>query len=291
MNQRLAGIPALGLVGEGVQQGDSSPATQLCDNALESATKLQSRYSKLNDILSAHAKSIKSLLESGTIVDDDFVNDLLGEVGSLAVPTSDSSTSSSSAADESPIQDQAAEEAIPSILDLDSLSDNKKGSKSSGFGPSLFKPNPDALSLSGLLNVLDGVVDTPGRIVIMTTNHPEMLDPALIRPGRVDKKLLLGRMRAADVICMLEHYFQTQLDNRQVMRLEEAINGRESSSSGTGVPVLKLTPAQVEQMAAEHDELDCMIAAIEKLNPALVKKSREHFSAVSKKSFDNTRSR
>ncbi|CAJ1937934.1 unnamed protein product [Cylindrotheca closterium] len=288
MNQRLAGLPALGLVGEGVAvQDESSPATQLCDNALESASKLQSRYSKLNDILSAHAKSIKSLLESGTNVDDDFINDLLGEVGSLTVPTSDSSTCSSSAAsDESPIPAQAAEEAFPSILDLDGLSD-KKGSKSSGFGPSLFKPNPDALSLSGLLNVLDGVVDTPGRIVIMTTNHPEMLDPALIRPGRVDKKLLLGRMRAADVICMLEHYFQTQLDNSQVMLVEAAINGESSS----GVPMLKLTPAQVEQMAAEHDELDSMIAAIEKMNPALVKKSREPFSAVSKTSFDKTRSR
>ena len=34
--------------------------------------------------------------------------------------------------------------------------------------------------------MLDGVVDSPGRILIMTSNHPEKLDPALIRPGRVD---------------------------------------------------------------------------------------------------------
>lgn len=32
----------------------------------------------------------------------------------------------------------------------------------------------DKLDLAGLLNVLDGVVDTPNRIVIMTTNHPEV---------------------------------------------------------------------------------------------------------------------
>ena len=50
-------------------------------------------------------------------------------------------------------------------------------------------------ALQGLLNVLDGVVDTPGRIVIMTTNHPEALDAALIRPGRIDKKVYLGYMR------------------------------------------------------------------------------------------------
>lgn len=47
----------------------------------------------------------------------------------------------------------------------------------------------------GLLNVLDGVVDTPGRIVVMTTNYPEALDAALIRPGRIDKIIYLGHMR------------------------------------------------------------------------------------------------
>lgn len=47
----------------------------------------------------------------------------------------------------------------------------------------------------GLLNVLDGVVDTPGRMVIMTTNHVDTLDSALIRPGRIDKTIRLGYMR------------------------------------------------------------------------------------------------
>lgn len=42
------------------------------------------------------------------------------------------------------------------------------------------------LSLSGLLNILDGVASQEGRVLIMTTNHVEKLDKALIRPGRVD---------------------------------------------------------------------------------------------------------
>merc|ERR1711976_778216 len=102
--------------------------------------------------------------------------------------------------------------------------------------------NPDALSLSGLLNVLDGVVDTPGRLVIMTSNHPEMLDPALIRPGRVDKKLMLGYMRAEDVISMLEHYFQDQLSESQKDRIHDVISSEKFKSS------LQLTPPQIEQM-------------------------------------------
>ncbi|KAI1474203.1 BCS1 N terminal-domain-containing protein [Daldinia eschscholtzii] len=42
------------------------------------------------------------------------------------------------------------------------------------------------ISLSGLLNAIDGVASQEGRVLIMTTNTPEQLDDALIRPGRVD---------------------------------------------------------------------------------------------------------
>ncbi|OJD10119.1 hypothetical protein AJ78_08736 [Emergomyces pasteurianus Ep9510] len=47
------------------------------------------------------------------------------------------------------------------------------------------QPRP-GVSLSGLLNTIDGVASSEGRILIMTTNHAENLDSALLRPGRVD---------------------------------------------------------------------------------------------------------
>ncbi|KAJ5593451.1 hypothetical protein N7537_010355 [Penicillium hordei] len=50
-----------------------------------------------------------------------------------------------------------------------------------------------AITLSGLLNVLDGISSQEGRVLVMTTNHIEHLDEALIRPGRADKKVLLIR--------------------------------------------------------------------------------------------------
>ncbi|EHK99913.1 putative mitochondrial chaperone BCS1-B [Glarea lozoyensis 74030] len=45
---------------------------------------------------------------------------------------------------------------------------------------------PGRISLSALLNIIDGVASQEGRVLIMTTNHKDKLDEALIRPGRVD---------------------------------------------------------------------------------------------------------
>ena len=67
------------------------------------------------------------------------------------------------------------------------------------------KPTRDRLDLSGILNVLDGVVDSPGRIVIMTTNHPEKLDPALIRPGRINFAIELTYMTPEPLCELIEH--------------------------------------------------------------------------------------
>ncbi|KAF9007071.1 P-loop containing nucleoside triphosphate hydrolase protein [Cyathus striatus] len=46
-----------------------------------------------------------------------------------------------------------------------------------------------AVTLSGLLNVLDGVGSEEGKLFFATTNYVDHLDPALIRPGRIDKKI------------------------------------------------------------------------------------------------------
>lgn len=50
------------------------------------------------------------------------------------------------------------------------------------------------VTLSGLLNVLDGVTSQEGRIVLMTSNIAEKLDEALVRPGRIDKMIFMGNI-------------------------------------------------------------------------------------------------
>ena len=52
--------------------------------------------------------------------------------------------------------------------------------------------NRSGVTFSGLLNALDGVGSAGGLMMVMTTNHPGRLDPALIRPGRCDRRFHLG---------------------------------------------------------------------------------------------------
>ncbi|CAG8025772.1 unnamed protein product [Penicillium olsonii] len=61
------------------------------------------------------------------------------------------------------------------------------------------EPKKGGVTLSGLLNVIDGVAATEGRILVMTTNHADKLDPALLRPGRVDMTVTFGYTSEADI--------------------------------------------------------------------------------------------
>jgi chaperone BCS1 len=60
-----------------------------------------------------------------------------------------------------------------------------------------------ALSFSGLLNALDGLGAPPGVLLFLTTNYIDRLDPALLRPGRVDTVLQFEPPSAAQVAEMV----------------------------------------------------------------------------------------
>ncbi|WP_310488254.1 AAA family ATPase, partial [Chamaesiphon sp. VAR_69_metabat_338] len=63
------------------------------------------------------------------------------------------------------------------------------------------------LSFSALLNTLDGAGAVEGSITILTTNHREQLDPALIRPGRCDREFELGYLNAQTCAKMFVCFF------------------------------------------------------------------------------------
>jgi mitochondrial chaperone BCS1 len=63
------------------------------------------------------------------------------------------------------------------------------------------------VTLSGLLNVLDGFYAPTGVLFVMTTNHVEKLDLALLRPGRIDYKLYLGNASDHQKIDLFRKFF------------------------------------------------------------------------------------
>ena len=81
---------------------------------------------------------------------------------------------------------------------------------SATMGP-LDKWKTNKLTLATLLEVLDGVMEMDGRMLIITTNYPERLDKALIRPGRIDMKVKFGLCTADNIMQMYKHYFETEL--------------------------------------------------------------------------------
>merc|ERR1712061_214835 len=89
------------------------------------------------------------------------------------------------------------------------------------------------LTLASLLEVLDGVMEMEGRMLIITTNYPEKLDKALIRPGRIDLKVHFGPMNGENIIRMYKHFFETDPP---------------ASVSSLDLPDLKWSPAEVTQV-------------------------------------------
>lgn len=105
------------------------------------------------------------------------------------------------------------------------------------------------ISLSGLLNAIDGVAAPEGRILIMTTNHLDKLDPALIRPGRVDMKFLLD---FASKQIAENMFFQTSRDHSGD-KLERI--GEKSSEDDTNEPhALEELKEMARAFAAEIPE-------------------------------------
>ena len=69
------------------------------------------------------------------------------------------------------------------------------------------KSSSERLTLGFLLNLLDGVLEVPGRILIMTTNYPDRLDKALIRPGRIDLIIDFKKTTCETIREMYKHFY------------------------------------------------------------------------------------
>lgn len=85
------------------------------------------------------------------------------------------------------------------------------GGDAEGGATFLLGPPPVTITLADLLELLDGVIEIPGRMIVMSSNHPEVLDPALLRPGRIDMVIPFRKLSRQSVNDMHNLWFGADL--------------------------------------------------------------------------------
>lgn len=70
----------------------------------------------------------------------------------------------------------------------------------------------EAVTLSFLLNLLDGVLETPGRILVITSNYPDKLDKAFVRPGRIDVRIEFTYASREFIQDMINKFYSMDLE-------------------------------------------------------------------------------
>ena len=93
--------------------------------------------------------------------------------------------------------------------------------------------------INAWLAFLDGAVPRDGIVVIAATNHPDRVDPAMLRPGRLDRHITLPMPDVdALAVMLLQHLGEdAQVDDEGLHRAARACRG--------------MSPAQVEQVCRE----------------------------------------
>lgn len=79
----------------------------------------------------------------------------------------------------------------------------------------------DPITLDDILNLWDGLKETPGRILGISSNHYNKLDPALIRPGRIDVTINFDNSSREIIKEMYRHYYGREIDDKKARKIKE----------------------------------------------------------------------
>lgn len=90
-----------------------------------------------------------------------------------------------------------------------------------GTATMLSSAKEQLITLDDILNLWDGIRETPGRILIITSNHYDKLDPALIRPGRIDITHELSNASHQTISEIYSHLFGNEIDNEKLKCVKE----------------------------------------------------------------------
>ncbi|ODV63638.1 bifunctional AAA family ATPase chaperone/translocase BCS1 [Ascoidea rubescens DSM 1968] len=131
------------------------------------------------------------------------------------------------------------------LEDIDAAFNKRSQTSEKGFS--------SGVTFSGLLNALDGVASAEECITFMTTNHPEKLDPALLRPGRVDFKVLIDNASPYQIQQMFLKFYENETEKCELFlkRIQELNITKISTAQLQGLFVYnKRDPANAIKMVA-----------------------------------------
>ncbi|KAF2401783.1 hypothetical protein EJ06DRAFT_528941 [Trichodelitschia bisporula] len=136
------------------------------------------------------------------------------------------------------------------------------------------------ITLSGLLNAIDGVSSSEGRILVMTTNHPEALDPALIRPGRIDMHVAFAlphRPEMEEMFCRMYRGLTDKAEERSKALTGTAVA---TSEDGAAEPEAASESKGKAEAEAEAEKKASHIPALCGFRPAPPPPSSEELQAL-----------
>ena len=103
---------------------------------------------------------------------------------------------------------------------LETLISSENANKNNYQIPKLLLDD-EPITLDDILNLWDGIRETPGRIMIISSNHYHELDPALVRPGRIDVTLELSNVSHQILKEMYVHLFNESIDDDAIKNIKE----------------------------------------------------------------------
>lgn len=103
---------------------------------------------------------------------------------------------------------------------LNILLNNNRDGDSSSTTTSSISQKEDPITLDDILNLWDGLKETPGRILGISSNHYDKLDPALIRPGRIDITIHLDNVTHPIIQEMFTHYYGFKMDESKLKKIK-----------------------------------------------------------------------
>jgi chaperone BCS1 len=134
-------------------------------------------------------------------------------------------------------------EVLKSVVDINNINNDKINIQL----PSTI--NEDNITLDDILNLWDGIRETPGRILVISSNHYDELDGALIRPGRIDMIIHFKKCNANILSEMVTSFYDKEITLPEI-------------------PDYKWSPAEVNQILFRNfDKPEVAVRELTELQP------------------------